>query len=96
MSINQGGKPMAGETDAPRVLRLTFEFHVPRGLRTNIRNERRDAAITSLIGTVQSLAHRLFPWADSMTVRREWSYAWVDETERIELPENDLNTRKPR
>ncbi|RZU28297.1 hypothetical protein EV284_6463 [Streptomyces sp. BK022] len=81
--------------DVPRVLRLTFEFHIPRGLRTNIRNDRRESAVASLISSVEALAHRLFPWADRMTVRQEWSYAWVDRTETITLPENDLNTRKP-
>ncbi|MEU5748196.1 hypothetical protein ABZ804_21990 [Streptomyces sp. NPDC047726] len=86
----------ADSSDVPRVLRLTFEFHVPRGLRANIRNERRFEAVTALSAAVQTLAARVFPWADRMTVRHEWSYAWWDNSEKITLPATDKNTPAPK
>ncbi|MEU3199621.1 hypothetical protein [Streptomyces sp. NPDC006996] len=88
------GVPMPADTDSPRVLRLTFEFHVPRGLRVNIRNDRRFIAVEALIAAVQSLAGQVFPWASKMTVRHEWSYAWWDETVERELPTTEKNTPK--
>lgn len=80
--------------DSPRVLRLTFELHVPRGLRVNIRNERRNQAVEALIGAVQGLVSQVFPWADKMRVRHEWSYAWWDETVERPLPPTEKNTPK--
>ncbi|MET8717380.1 hypothetical protein ABZV52_29890 [Streptomyces sp. NPDC004735] len=82
------------DNDAPRVLRLTFEFHVPRGLRANIQNKPRLEAVQALIGAVQSLAGQVFPWADRMTVRHQWDYAWHDETLERTLPMTSKNTPK--
>ncbi|MFJ3145949.1 hypothetical protein ACIPJM_26320 [Streptomyces halstedii] len=79
------------DNEVPRVLRLTFEFTVPRGLRVNIRNTRRMAAVKALVAAVEALGAREFPWAQSMTVRHEWSYAWHDETEVRELPPSREN-----
>jgi hypothetical protein len=92
-AVDLRGLPVS-DTDSPRVLRLTFEFHVPRGLRANIRNERRFEAVEAITGAVQALASRVFPWADRMTVRHEWSYAWWDKTEPVALPTTDKNTPK--
>ncbi|MFB8120544.1 hypothetical protein ACFQ6U_13895 [Streptomyces sp. NPDC056465] len=80
----------------PRVLRLTFEFHVPRGLRSNIRNERRHEAVKALSAAVVALASRVFPWADRVTIQHEWSYAWWDKTEEIKLPATEKNTPEPK
>ncbi|OVZ99579.1 hypothetical protein B9W64_37945 [Streptomyces sp. CS159] len=85
---------MPSDNDAPRVLRLTFEFHVPRGLGVNIRNQRRFSAVEALVAAVQSVAGQVFPWANRMTWRHEWSYAWWDKTEERELPTTDMNTPK--
>lgn len=92
---------MASE-ESPRVLRLTFEFHVPVGLRTNIHGDRMRAAATAFTIAVRTLADQVFPWADKMKVRHEWSYAWYDsdldpeKREPIELPKTDKNTAKPK
>jgi hypothetical protein len=92
---------MASE-DSPRVLRLTFEFHVPVGLRTNIHGDRMRAAATAFTTAVQTLATQVFPWASKMKVRHEWSYAWYDsdldpeKREPISLPATDKNTAKPK
>jgi hypothetical protein len=82
---------MADEKESPRVLRLTFELQVPAGLRRNIRGPRIDAAITTFIGVIQGVATNAFPWASSMTVRSEWSYAWRDRTEKVDLATTELN-----
>lgn len=82
--------------EAPRVLRVTFEFRVPVGLRKNIRFERVKSALEAFTSSVQVLAGRVFPWADEMRVRHEWSYAWYDsQPEPIKLaptPENTPST----
>ncbi|MET7499524.1 hypothetical protein OHA99_19515 [Streptomyces coelicoflavus] len=79
------------DNEVPRVLRLTFEFTVPKGLRVNIRNTRRMAAVKALVAAVEALGAREFPWAQTMTVRHEWMYAWHDETEERELPPSAQN-----
>jgi hypothetical protein len=33
-----------------------------------------------------------FPWADRIKVRAEWSYAWADWPDELELPPTDENT----
>lgn len=76
-----------------RVLRLTFEFHVPEGLRANIRAARIEAAVAGMRGAVQSLAPSLFPWADRIVVRHDWSYRWIGgEDLVISLPATTENT----
>jgi len=77
---------------SPRVLRLTFELHVPEGLRANVRTARIDTAIASFTSAVQSLAASVFPWADRMTVRSEWSYRWREDSGSINLPATNENT----
>ncbi|GAA2725757.1 hypothetical protein [Cellulomonas aerilata] len=75
-----------------RVLTLSFELHVPEGLRANIRGARIDAAIVALKSAVQSLAPSHFPWADRIVVRSEWSYRWLDSTDVITMPPTPDNT----
>lgn len=77
---------------SPRVLTMTFELHVPEGLRANIRGKRLDAAIARLTGAVQALVPTVFPWADRIVVRHDWSYRWSDEREEIKLPATTENT----
>jgi hypothetical protein len=78
--------------EAPRVLRLTFEVHVPQGLRANIRTEKIDKAIDRITGSVQGAVEGVFPWGDRMTARAEWLYAWRDDTEEIALAQTSDNT----
>ncbi len=77
---------------SPRVLTLTFEFHVPEGLRANIRGKRLDRAIERITGAVQSLAPQVFPWADRITVTYDWSYRWWHDQDELPLPPTDDNT----
>ncbi|WP_424847805.1 hypothetical protein [Streptomyces sp. SAI-129] len=57
----------------------------------NIRNTRRMAAVKALVAAVEALAAREFPWAQTMTVRHEWMYAWHDETEERKMPPSQQN-----
>lgn len=77
---------------SPRVLRLTFEFHVPEGLKANIRTARIDSAIEKFTAAMQALAGTVFPWADRLTVRQEFAYLWRDHVEPIALPQTEHNT----
>ena len=85
---------MANNTEAPRVLRLTLEFHVPVGLHTNIHGSRAVKAVEAFTSAVQALAGQVFPWADRLKVRREWVYAWQDHSETVSLPATEKNTPK--
>jgi hypothetical protein len=71
---------------SPRVLTISFDLHVPEGLRRDIRSKRLDQAVERITGVVQGIAPAVFPWADRMTVRTSWSYAWRDQTEQFQLP----------
>lgn len=75
-----------------RVLTLSFELHVPEGLRANIRGARIDAATAALKSAVQALAPTQFPWADRIVVRSEWSYRWLESTDSIIMPATPDNT----
>lgn len=76
---------------APRVLTLTFEFHIPEGLRADVRTARIEKAVARITGAVQAMASEVFPWADRLVITNNWSYRWWDETETIKLPETDQN-----
>ncbi|MGX1268039.1 hypothetical protein [Streptomyces phaeoluteigriseus] len=82
------------DAESPRVLRLTFEFHVPIGLRVNIHGSRVQKAGEAFASAMQALAAQVFPWADRMTVRREWLYSWQDHQQPVQLPATDKNTPK--
>jgi Leu/Phe-tRNA-protein transferase len=87
---------MPTEVLAPRVLRLTIELHVPRGLTRNIRVARVQSAADQFVTAVRALTSTVFPWADRLVVRREWSYQWWSpDTEVIQLPPNDFNDDNP-
>jgi hypothetical protein len=77
---------MTGQIGSPRVLTMTFEFHVPQGLRANIQGKRLDAAIAKLSGAMQAMAPTVFPWADRLIVTYNWSYRWWEDREEITLP----------
>jgi hypothetical protein len=77
---------------SPRVLTISFELHVPEGLRRDIRGKRLDNAVARITGAVQSLVPAVFPWADRITFRYDWSYRWWNDTEEITLPATDDNT----
>ena len=83
---------MTDSEGTPRVMRLTFEFHVPAALRRNIHGSKVNTALDTLAGRVVGLAENLFPWADKVTVRKEWLYNWIDEQEEIQMPATDANT----
>lgn len=72
-------------SNAPRKLRLTFEFEMPPGTKVNVRTKARMAAVSALTAAVEALAKRELPWATSMTVRHEWMYAWHDKTTTVKL-----------
>lgn len=76
----------------PRVLKLSFEFHVPEGLAANIRFARIEAAAENITSAVTALAPTVFPWANLISVRKEWSYQWWDKPEQITLPATAKNT----
>lgn len=78
--------------ESPRVLRLTFELHIPKGLRRNIHFKRVEQAADRITGAVQGAVMTSFPWADRIHVRREWSYAWADSSDEITLPPSEDNT----
>jgi hypothetical protein len=87
------GVSMAESYESPRVLRITFEFRVPVGLRKNVRFERVKAAVEAFTSSIQVLAGQVFPWANEMRVRHEWSYAWYDhQPDPIQLPATADNT----
>jgi hypothetical protein len=77
---------------APRVLRVSFEFRVPPGLRANIQLPRVESAVTAFTAAVRGLAATVFPWADRVRVRHSWSYEWSSDTEEVMLPATDRNT----
>jgi hypothetical protein len=78
--------------ESPRVLRLTFEIHVPKGLRRNVQFKRVEQAADRITGAVQGAVASAFPWADRINVRKEWSYAWADWSEEIVLQPSEENT----
>ena len=79
-------------THTPRVLTLEFQFHVPAGLRRDIRTARIDRAVDHLRGLVTGAAAHVFPWADRIVVRRSWDYRWDEGTEVVALPATEDNT----
>jgi hypothetical protein len=78
--------------ESPRVLRVTYEIAVPRGLRRNVQFKRVEQAVDRITGAVQHAVGTSFPWADTIKVRAEWSYAWADWRDEIELAPTDDNT----
>jgi hypothetical protein len=77
--------------ESPRVLRLTYEIHVPKGLRRNVQFKRVEQAADRITAVVQGAVSAAFPWANRIKVRKEWSYAWADWTEDINLPPSNEN-----
>lgn len=75
-----------------RVLTLSFEFHVPEGLRANIRSARLATAVAAITSAVQTLAPGHFPWADRIVVRSDWSYRWSENTDVIMMVATADNT----
>lgn len=88
---------MTESTGTPRALRISFEFEVPQGLRTNIRDtgyqKALDAIAERVIGWCEG-SEGLFPWASRVIVRKQWVYNWVDNTKTIPLQATDKNTLK--
>lgn len=77
---------------APRVLSLTFEFHIPEGLRADVRSARIEKAVARISGAVQAMAGDVFPWADRLVITNTWSYRWWSESEDVTLQATDSNT----
>lgn len=78
--------------DTPRVLRISFEFHVRRELSRNIHTSRVNRALDTIADRVLGLAEGLFPWAHNVTVRKEWLYNWTDDRYDVPLPATEDNT----
>lgn len=79
----------------PRVLKITFELHVPEGLSVNINTKRLEAAVTAITSGVRALVPTVFPWANRMTVSREWSYRWSSGEIDEMLPATEHNAAAP-
>lgn len=77
---------------APRVLMITFEFHIPEGLRADVRTARIEKAVARITGAVQAMAGEVFPWADRLVITNNWSYRWWNESETVKLPATDSNS----
>lgn len=84
--------PEGGLVAAPRVLTITFEFHIPEGLRADVRATRLEKAVARITGAVQAMAGEVFPWADRLVISNSWSYRWWNESETINLPATAHNT----
>lgn len=78
--------------DFPRLLQLTYEIHIPQGLRTNIRGARLDKAVDRITGSVLGAVEGVFPWANRMNVWSEWLYQSRDDWEEVALAKSELNT----
>lgn len=76
----------------PRVLKVTFELHVPEGLPANINAKRLEAAVAGITAGVRAVVPTVFPWAARMTVSQEWSYRWDSEVIKEALPATEHNT----
>lgn len=76
----------------PRSLRISFEFQIPRGLRSNVRDASVQRALDTIADRVIGLAETLVPWAAQVVVRKQWVYNWTDYDETIALPETDKNS----
>ncbi|MFE6919705.1 hypothetical protein ACFVAV_01535 [Nocardia sp. NPDC057663] len=80
----------------PRVLKLSFEFHVAEDSISNIQTRHLERAVDRIETAVRTLGADSFPWADRLVVNREWNYAWWANTERAyaeyDLPTNGYNS----
>lgn len=83
---------MAGPTHSPRVLRMTFEFRVPEGLKRDIRFKRVEAAAERITSAVQVLTPTVLPWADQVTVNWDWSYRWYTNEDVLTMESTENNT----
>lgn len=83
---------MSVNNESPRVLRLTFDLHIPAGLRRNVHWTKVEAAIATFVAVIQAAATRAFPWATKMRVTHEWIYLWNHESEWVELATTEFNT----
>jgi hypothetical protein len=81
--------------DTSRVLKVSFEFRIPPGLRANVHLPRVESAIAAFTAAVQGLAGTVFPWADRVRVQHSWSYEWWSTTNEIDLPATEKNTVGP-
>jgi hypothetical protein len=79
---------------SPRVLTLTFEFHIAQGLRSDVRAARIRAAADQFTVAVQALAATVFPWAERLVVTRDWSYRWMHGQQDIGLPATEQNGKR--
>lgn len=76
----------------PKVMRISFQIHISRGVGGNIRQLRLEKAFDTIIGAVRGLVPSVMPWADRIVVRKEWLYDWTDTTEEYRLPRGEANT----
>jgi hypothetical protein len=91
MAEDNWDKP--GQKQSPRVLTLTFEFHVAQGLRADIRATRVRAAADQFTVAIQALAPAVFPWAERLVVTRDWSYRWMHGQQQSPLPATEQNSK---
>jgi hypothetical protein len=82
---------MTVNSESPRVLRLTFDLHVPAGLRRNVHWSKVESAIANFTTVIQGTATRVFPWATKLQVTSEWIYLWHHGEEDVDLASTELN-----
>ncbi|QMU69158.1 hypothetical protein [Streptacidiphilus sp. P02-A3a] len=81
--------------DTPRVLRITFQFHVNRKLGRNIAYSKVERAVGMIKNRVLELTPGVFPWAETVRIRTEWLYDWQDDWIEEAMPSNEFNTLPP-
>lgn len=77
-----------------KMLRLTFELHVPPGTGRNVYGKHVEEAAETITARVLGMAPEVFPWANELRAHTEWSYLYQDRPEMHALPANRLNTPK--
>lgn len=87
-----------GSDNAPRTLRVTYEFYIPRGAPGNVRTHQRRAAVEAMTKAVTDIAKDGLPLATSLSVRQEWMYRWDDvpaSYSLLEAPDEATGTDGP-
>jgi hypothetical protein len=81
--------------DTPRVLKVSFEFRIPPGLRTNVHASRVESAVASFSAVMHGLAGTVFPDVAGLDYRDVDHTGTASVAEGITLPATDKNTVEP-
>jgi hypothetical protein len=77
------------------VIIVCYHVHDHGSSLGKIRATQLDKAVDRITGSVQGAVEAVFPWADEITARSEWSYVWRDDTEGLKLARTEANTVEP-